>query len=109
MITLSDKAAAKIRDLLKGRADANALRLSVDKGGCSGMSYNLALGTKKENDQIVARNGVELVIDPESLKFLGESVIDYDDSLSGAGFRVVNAGAERSCGCGKSFEPQKNS
>ena len=105
MIALSDKAASKIRELLQGRADADALRLSVEKGGCSGMSYNLVLGTKKENDQVAARNGVEVVIDPESVKFLGESLIDYDDSLSGAGFRIVNSEAERSCGCGKSFEP----
>ena len=107
MITLSDKAASKIRELLQGRADADALRLSVEKGGCSGMSYNLVLGTKKENDQVAARNGVEVVIDPESVKFLGESLIDYDDSLSGAGFRIVNSDAERSCGCGKSFEPNQ--
>lgn len=107
MITLSEKAAVQIRELLQGRADVDALRLSVEKGGCSGMSYNLALGTKKENDQVVARNGVEVVIDQESLKYLGDSMVDYDDSLSGAGFRIVNSNAERSCGCGKSFEPNK--
>jgi len=109
MITLSDKAARQIKELVQKRGGGDALRLSVDKGGCSGMSYNLALGTRNEKDQVVERDGAQLVIDPESLKYLGESVVDYDDSLSGAGFRIVNSNAERSCGCGKSFEPQKNS
>src|ERR1041385_2978349 len=106
MITLSEKAAGKIRELLAGRGDANALRLSVDKGGCSGMSYDLKLGTKAADDQVISRDGVEVVIDPESIKYLGDSTIDYDDSLSGAGFRILNSNAERSCGCGKSFEPK---
>ena len=109
MITLSDKAAAQIRELLKSRTEANCLRLSVDKGGCSGMSYNLAVGTKRDGDQIITKDAAEVAIDSESIKFFGDSVIDYDDSLSGAGFRIVNANAERSCGCGKSFEPQKKS
>ena len=109
MITLSERAASQIRQLLKGREEANCIRLAVDKGGCSGMSYNLSLGTKREGDQIIARDGAEVAIDPNSVQYFGESMIDYDDSLSGAGFRIVNANAERSCGCGKSFEPQKKS
>lgn len=71
------------------------------------MQYNLGLGTRRQNDEVIEREGAIVVIDPESLKFVTESVIDYDDSLSGAGFRIVNPNAERSCGCGKSFEPQK--
>jgi iron-sulfur cluster assembly accessory protein len=107
VITLSEKAASQIKELIKSRGTGDALRLSVDKGGCSGMQYNLDLGTKKEDDEVIARDGAEVVIDKESLKFLGDSVIDYDDSLSGAGFRIVNSSAERSCGCGKSFEPNQ--
>jgi iron-sulfur cluster assembly protein len=73
------------------------------------MSYSLSLGTKREGDEIVAKDGAEVAIDRDSLQYFGDSVIEYDDSLSGAGFRIVNANAERSCGCGKSFEPHKKS
>jgi len=107
MITLSQRAASQIKELIKARGEGDALRLSVENGGCSGMQYNLGLGTKREGDEVVTRDGAQVVIDPESLKFLGDSMVDYDDSLSGAGFRIINPNAERSCGCGKSFEPSK--
>lgn len=109
MITLSEKAALQIKQLVQSRGGGDALRLSVDSGGCSGMQYNLGLGTKREGDEVVVRDGAQLVIDRESLKYLGDSMVDYDDSLSGAGFRIVNSNAERSCGCGKSFEPNRQS
>lgn len=108
MITLTEKAARQIQELVRRKGGgAEALRLSVENGGCSGMQYSLALGARREGDQIVTRDGASLLIDPESLRYVGDSVIDYDDSLSGAGFRVLNPHAERSCGCGKSFEPAK--
>ncbi|MBV9463796.1 MAG: iron-sulfur cluster assembly accessory protein [Verrucomicrobiae bacterium] len=105
VISLTEKAARQILVLLKERGSGNALRLSVERGGCSGMQYNLALGERRPEDEVFARDGAEIVVDPESLKFLEESVVDYDDSLSGAGFKILNPKAARSCGCGRSFEP----
>jgi iron-sulfur cluster assembly protein len=108
MVELTASAAAQLQALVqeKGLDTKTAgLRLAVEKGGCAGLQYAMSIGAPEENDLIVERDDARLFIDAESLKWLDNSVIDYEDGLSGAGFRVRNPLSARSCGCGTSFEP----
>ena len=103
-ITLTDNAARQIGTLQKDQdAAGKALRVYVEAGGCSGMQYGIAFDERKPDDEIVAQDGVEVVLDPMSANFLKGSVIDYVDSLQGSGFQIKNPNVHSSCGCGKSF------
>ena len=108
MVELTASAAAQLHVLVQEKGldtKTSGLRLSVEKGGCAGLQYAMSLGAPQENDLIVGRDNARLFIDAESLKWLDNSVIDYEEGLSGAGFRVRNPLSARSCGCGTSFEP----
>jgi iron-sulfur cluster assembly accessory protein len=108
MVELTASAAAQLHVLVQEKGldtKTSGLRLSVEKGGCAGLQYAMSLGAPQENDLIVERDNARLFIDAESLKWLDNSVIDYEEGLSGAGFRVRNPLSARSCGCGTSFEP----
>ena len=104
-ITLTDNATRHIKTLQQEQTDSQGkpLRVFVDAGGCSGMEYGMAFDEKKADDEIIAHDGVEVVIDPMSMNFLKGSVIDYIDSLQGSGFKINNPNVHSSCGCGKSF------
>jgi iron-sulfur cluster assembly protein len=80
------------------------LRISVEKGGCAGMQYEMQFDRARENDYRYTRDNVDVIIDPESAPYLDGAGVDYVDELTGAGFRIVNPNAVRSCGCGSSFE-----
>lgn len=111
MIELTSAAAAQLHVLIqeKGLDTASAgLRLAVEKGGCAGLQYAMTIGAPEADDLIVERDGARLFVDRGSLEWLDDSVIDYEDSLAGAGFRVKNPKATRSCGCGTSFEPDSS-
>jgi iron-sulfur cluster assembly accessory protein len=104
MVTLTGNAAKQIGTLQKEQnATGKPLRVYVEAGGCSGMEYGMAFDDKKPDDEVVAMDGVEVVIDPMSGNFLKGSVIDYVDSLQGSGFKIQNPNVHSSCGCGKSF------
>jgi len=108
MVELTASAAAQLHVLVQEKGldtKTSGLRLSVEKGGCAGLQYAMSLGALQENDLIVERDNARLFIDAESLQWLDNSVIDYEEGLSGAGFRVRNPLSARSCGCGTSFEP----
>ncbi|MET0223974.1 MAG: iron-sulfur cluster assembly accessory protein [Terrimicrobium sp.] len=108
MVELTASAAAQLHVLVQEKGldtKTTGLRLSVEKGGCAGLQYAMSLGALQENDLIVERDNARLFIDAESLQWLDNSVIDYEEGLSGAGFRVRNPLSARSCGCGTSFEP----
>jgi len=108
MVELTASAAAQLHVLVQEKGldtKTTGLRLSVEKGGCAGLQYAMSLGAPQENDLIVERDNARLFIDAESLQWLDNSVIDYEEGLSGAGFRVRNPLSARSCGCGTSFEP----
>lgn len=111
MIDLTENAARQIRALVeeKSAAEGAGLRLQVEKGGCAGFQYAMSLAEPEEGDHIVQRGDARLFVDPDSLAFLDGCVLDYQDELSGAGFRVQNPNAVRSCGCGTSFETQDSS
>lgn len=109
MIAVSPHAIEELRSLLerKQAAPGTGLRLLVQKGGCAGFQYALKIDSIKPGDTVVREGGVAVMVDPESLPYLDGVTVDYHDSLSDAGFKIVNPNAARSCGCGSSFEPSK--
>ena len=104
-ITLSDKAAAKVADLLTQEGnEALALRVAVRPGGCSGYSYEMFFDSEIEADDVVREfSGVKVVVDAASADLLKGSTLDYTDGLQDAGFHITNPNATRTCGCGSSF------
>ena len=103
-VTLSDRAARRIADILKAEAAPTALRLAVTGGGCSGFQYNFALDDAQLDEDVVGeKNGAKVLIDPVSLDFLAGAEIDFTDDLIGQAFKVNNPNATASCGCGTSF------
>jgi iron-sulfur cluster assembly protein len=110
VVTLSAKAAEMVRDILaKEDNDSLALRVYVAGGGCSGLQYGMALDDPSDEDVTINYEGIRVVIDNESLRFIEGSEIDYVDSLMGAGFTVNNPNAVSSCGCGHSFRTEEES
>ncbi|MDE3070834.1 MAG: iron-sulfur cluster assembly accessory protein [Acidobacteriota bacterium] len=106
MISITDKGAEKVRDFLDGQsADATVagLRVGVRGGGCSGFQYQLAFDAKRENDVVFESHGLQLLVDGGALPYVDGSVIDYEESLQGAGFKVNNPNVVAACGCGSSF------
>lgn len=103
MIEVTDSAVNHLRTLV-GSAAEKGLRLGVAKGGCSGLQYEMTLGSAQAGDQILERDGVKIFIDVESAGLLAGSRLDYHDGLTGTGFQIVNPNAARTCGCGSSFE-----
>lgn len=105
VLTITPAAAAKVRALMVERSlEDYALRVFVQGGGCSGLSYGMAFENRFfEQDHIVESDGVKLVIDPRSLDYMRGSEIDFVDSLMGGGFAINNPNAVASCGCGHSF------
>jgi iron-sulfur cluster assembly accessory protein len=103
-ITVSERAARRIGDILKREPPGTMLRLSVEGGGCSGFQYKFDMDrAQAADDVIVRREGATVLIDQVSLQFLAGSEIDFVDDLIGASFRVNNPNAKASCGCGTSF------
>ncbi len=101
MITITDKAKSKIEKL---RQDANFLRVSVQGGGCSGLSYKLDFDNELKNgDQEFEDKEVKMVLDMKSFLYLAGTELDFSDGLNGKGFNFINPNASRSCGCGESF------
>jgi iron-sulfur cluster assembly protein len=104
-ITLTEKAVEKIGELLGGQegAEDQALRVAVRGGGCSGFQYALAFDAERDGDQIFEDHGLRLLVDGPSLPYVRGAVVDYADSLQGAGFKVENPNVVAACGCGSSF------
>jgi iron-sulfur cluster assembly protein len=106
MISITDKGAEKVREFLEAQqADATlaGLRVGVRGGGCSGFQYQLAFDEQREGDVVFEDHGLKLLVDGESLQFVRGSIIDYQESLQGAGFKVENPNVVAACGCGSSF------
>ena len=105
MLTVSDSAIQQLQVLVREQEDSTkGLRIFVEKGGCAGMQYGMSLDHAQEGDQLFERGGVKVIVDPESAGYLEGATVDYSDDLAGAGFRIKNPNAVRSCGCGTSFE-----
>ena len=103
-ITVSERAARRIGEILKGEPSGTMLRVSVEGGGCSGFQYKFDMErAKAADDLVIDRNGAVVLIDPVSVNYMAGSEIDFVDSLIGASFKVINPQAKASCGCGTSF------
>jgi iron-sulfur cluster assembly protein/iron-sulfur cluster insertion protein len=104
MINLTPRAADQVRAMRAGAAaPGTRLRLFIENGGCSGMQYGMSFDEPKGGDEAFESEGVAIVVDPESLKHLDGTTVDFDDGLQGKGFEIRNPNAHSTCGCGKSF------
>jgi iron-sulfur cluster assembly accessory protein len=103
-VTVSERAARRIGEILKAEPPGTMLRVSVEGGGCSGFQYKFDMDREQaEDDIIIARDGAVVLIDPVSVQYMAGSEIDFVDDLIGASFKVTNPNATASCGCGTSF------
>ena len=103
-LTMTERAARRIGEILKSEPSGAMLRLSVLGGGCSGFQYKFDVERDKaEDDVTIVRDGVAMLVDAVSLEYLAGSEIDFVDDLIGASFRINNPKATASCGCGTSF------
>src|SRR5438477_2047097 len=106
-IQVTDKALARIRVAIKKEnvsPEEGGLRLGVQGGGCSGLSYNIRFDTQaRERDRIFEFDGVRVFVDPKSFVYLHGMTLDWVDTLMKQGFEFLNPNAGKSCGCGTSF------
>jgi iron-sulfur cluster assembly protein len=106
MVTLTDIATTKVKAFLESEdaaASGAGLRVGVRGGGCSGFQYSLALDEQRDGDQVFEHEGIRVLVDSASLRYVDGSTVDYTESLMGAGFEVQNPNVVASCGCGSSF------
>jgi iron-sulfur cluster assembly accessory protein len=105
VVSLTDAAAGKLRELTKDEANPDiGLRVYVYSGGCSGFRYGMMLEeAPTPEDQVLSASGIKVYVDGQSISLLQGSQIDYVDTLMGAGFTVNNPNAVAACGCGSSF------
>ena len=107
MITITDIAAAKIRQVMeenKRTPETAILRVAIQGGGCSGFQYYIGIEeAPKDTDQVLAINGIRTVVDPISASYLQGAEVYFVDGLQG-GFKIKNPNAESTCGCGQSFQ-----
>jgi iron-sulfur cluster insertion protein len=104
-VTLSASAARRIGQILAGEGNAELkLRIGVSGGGCSGFQYGFTLDDVQSDDDIViSRDGVTVLIDPVSIEYMRGAEIDFVEDLAGASFQINNPNASSKCGCGSSF------
>jgi iron-sulfur cluster assembly accessory protein len=103
-VTVSERAARRIGDILKTEPPGTMLRVSVEGGGCSGFQYKFDIDrAKADDDLVIARDGAVVLIDSVSIGYMAGAEIDFVDGLIGASFKVNNPNATAGCGCGTSF------
>jgi len=105
LLTVTDRAAKRIAELLAQPQHAGlTLRLAVSGGGCSGFAYGFSFDDEiRDDDLVIEKGGIKVLVDEVSLDYLRGSEIDYTDEMIGAAFTVHNPNAASSCGCGNSF------
>ena len=103
-VTVTERAALRIGEILRLEPAGTMLRVSVAGGGCSGFQYKFDTEhAKAEDDMVIERSGATVLIDPISLNYMAGSEIDFVDDLIGSSFKINNPNATASCGCGTSF------
>lgn len=108
-INLTERAAFELKDLMASQEKTDAaLRVWVAGGGCSGLSYGMALddGAPEDGDQIFNQDGLKIFVDSLSLQYMEGAIVDYVDDGMGGGFKIENPNATSSCGCGSSFKAE---
>jgi len=101
---LSDRAAARIAEIVATEGTDAALRVAVLAGGCSGFQYRFELDpAQQDDDLVIERGGARVLVDPVSLDLLSGAELDFTDELMGSHFSVRNPNAKSACGCGTSF------
>ena len=106
MISFTDKGAEKVQEFLASQGaeiTTAGLRVGVRGGGCSGFQYALAFDTERDGDQVFEDHGLRILVDGPSLPYVRGAVVDYVESMQGAGFKVDNPNVVAACGCGSSF------
>jgi iron-sulfur cluster assembly accessory protein len=106
MINLTTAAVTKVKGILeqeKENIPQGGLRIYVQGGGCSGFSYGMVLDEAADGDQIIETEGIRVIVDPMSLRYLEGAEVDYKEDLMGGGFAIKNPNAVSTCGCGHSF------
>jgi iron-sulfur cluster insertion protein len=107
MINLTSAAAQKVKGILeqeKENVPQGGLRIYVQGGGCSGFQYGMVLDEVSEGDEVFESDGVKVIVDPMSLRYLEGAEVDYKEDLMGGGFAIKNPNATSTCGCGHSFQ-----
>jgi iron-sulfur cluster assembly protein len=104
-VTLTERAAKQVEKIKneEGLDENLYLRVAVDGGGCSGLSYKLGLDHRTDEDKIFESHGMEIIVAPKHLMYLEGMQIDYPDGLDARGFTFDNPNAVENCGCGTSF------
>lgn len=104
-LLFTDNAANKVKQLIEEEGNAELkLRVFVSGGGCSGFQYGFTFDeVANEDDTVMSKNGVQLLIDPMSFQYLVGAEIDYTEGLEGSQFVIKNPNATTTCGCGSSF------
>jgi iron-sulfur cluster assembly accessory protein len=103
-VTVTERAALRIGEILRHEPTGTMLRVSVAGGGCSGFQYKFDTERERaDDDMVIERSGATVLIDPISLDYMAGSEIDFVDDLIGSSFKVNNPKATASCGCGTSF------
>lgn len=104
LVTLTLPAAQAIREVMAEKnLQGYALRLYISGGGCSGYQYGLALDNNiRSEDTTIETDGIKLIIDEVSIKYLQGSTVDYIEGSTGSGFKIINPNAASACGCGQS-------
>jgi len=103
-ITLTERAARRITEIMADEPSGSMLRISVNGGGCSGFQYAFDVEhSKQEDDIVVERDGATVLVDQVSMQYMDGSTIDFVDDLIGQSFKIENPQATASCGCGTSF------
>lgn len=103
-LDITEAAARRILEIRADRGTDQSLRIGVEKGGCAGLQYVMEFDDAKPGDNVFMRDEAGVVVAPDAAPFLDGAIVDYVDDLAGAGFRLKNPNASRSCGCGTSFE-----
>lgn len=106
IVTLTEKAAKRIADLIALEDKPYRFRIAIAGGGCSGFTYHFTFDESKADDDYISHNdqyNVEIIVDPMSLMYLIGAQVDFEQGLSGNKFVVNNPSASSTCGCGQSF------
>jgi iron-sulfur cluster insertion protein len=106
-LTITENATAKILEVIQEEGNPELkLRMYVQGGGCSGMSYGFTLDeVQNEDDWVIPAGSASILVDSMSMQYIAGAEVDYKDDLSGSQFVINNPNAQTTCGCGSSFQP----